>query len=224
MQIRRSSPLLGLANRDSAVTELFSVGDPSLPSPVQLRELENKLHRAFRRSFKLLEDWELIEPAEGENGKNGYLVLTEKGINAAAEPNFEAVRQRGLLVPEMLHGLLRSDVYDDFQSGQFGKAVFGAFKIIEVEVRKAAKRPDKERGRELMRSAFNENNGPLTDMTEEPADREALRMLFAGSFGRFRNPEGHTFREFSDPLEAMQELMLASRLLKIVEVRSAKIS
>jgi hypothetical protein len=44
-------------------------------------------------------------------------------------------------------------------------------------------------------------------------------MLFEGAYGRFRNPEGHTDRVFSSPIEAMQELMLASRLLSLLEGR-----
>jgi uncharacterized protein (TIGR02391 family) len=222
MQKRRRDPVRGMVNRDSAVTEMFRVGDPTLPSSMGLRTLEKDLRAAFRKSFKLLEEWDLIEPADGENGKNGFLVLTERGMTTIATIDFEAIRQRGLLVPEMLHHLLRNDIYTDFQSGQFGKAVFGAFKIVEVEVRKAARRPDSEHGGELMRVAFNENKGPLTDMSEKPNHRDALRMLFAGSLSRFRNVQGHTFREFSDPFEAMQELMVASRLLRIVQERSAK--
>lgn len=223
MQQRRRDPVGGMVNRESAVTELFRIGDPTVPSPMQLRSFERDLRTAFRKSFKLLEEWNLIEPADGENGKNGFLVLTENGISAASPTDFEAVRQRGLLTPEMLHRLLRDDIYADFHSGQFGKAVFGAFKIVEIEVRNAATRPDSERGGELMRAAFNENGGPLTDMSETPSHRDALRMLFTGSLGRFRNPEGHSFRKFYDPFEAMQELMVASRLLGIVEEQSAKL-
>jgi hypothetical protein len=45
-------------------------------------------------------------------------------------------------------------------------------------------------------------------------------MLFVGAFGRFRNPGSHENREYADPIEPMQELMFASRLLTIVEGRS----
>ena len=217
MRQRKMDPIRGMANRDAAVTELFRVGDPNAASPILQRQLEKDLRTAFRKGFRQLEEWELIESAEGENGKNGFVMLTEKGVGADARTDFEAVRQRGLLAPEMLHRLLRNDIYSDFQSGQFGKAVFGAFKVVEIEVRRAARRPDGEFGNELIRIAFNETNGPLTDMTEKKSAREALKMLFAGSLARFRNPEGHIFREFSDAFEPMQELMLASRLLRIVE-------
>lgn len=72
---------------------------------------------------------------------------------------------------------------------------------------------------ELIRAAFNEKNGPLTDMAENPTYREGLRMLFAGSLSRFKNPESHAKREFANVFEPMQEVMLASRLLSIVDER-----
>ena len=76
MQERRSDPIHPV-NRDSAASELFSITDPI--GPMDRRALEKKLNMAFREAFEQLESWELIEPAEGENGKNGYIVLAEKG-------------------------------------------------------------------------------------------------------------------------------------------------
>jgi hypothetical protein len=60
---------------------------------------------------------------------------------------------------------------------------------------------------------------PLTKASDDKSDREALAGLFAGALSRFRNPGGHTRRTFEDVLEAMEELMFASRLLRIVDER-----
>jgi uncharacterized protein (TIGR02391 family) len=216
MQQRENHPIQRV-NRESAVSELFSLTD--VISPMEWRRLETKLEPAFRKAFEQLERWELIEPDAGMNGKNGYVVLTEKGSESNAQVDFENLRQRRLLLPEMLHSKLRGDVHADFLAGKFGKAVFGAFKIVEMEVRMAAGLTERDHGAQLMQTAFNEKNGPLTDPAEEPTQQKALRLLFEGSFGRFRNPEGHTDRTFADPMEPMQELMLASRLLRLIEGR-----
>lgn len=120
----------------------------------------------------------------------------------------------------MLHPEFHDAVYSAFHEGRFGDAVFAAFKRIEIEVHKKSKRPKEERGSDLMRAAFNPDSGSLTDMQEAKSSRAALMMLFVGAFGRFRNPESHENREFADPLEPMQEVMFASRLLTIVESRS----
>jgi len=46
-----------------------------------------------------------------------------------------------------------------------------------------------------------------------------LAGLFAGALARFRIPGAHTRRTFADVVEAMEELMIASRLLRIVAGR-----
>src|SRR5438552_393447 len=46
------------------------------------QELADRLNRAGRAAFALLEKWDLAEPAPGMNGRNGYMVLTDKGNSA----------------------------------------------------------------------------------------------------------------------------------------------
>jgi uncharacterized protein (TIGR02391 family) len=220
VQRRAKVPTNTMAYSDGAVSELFNLWDPRPGSPAQQRELEKRLGSALKRAFKRLEDWDLIEPAEGDNGKNGYLVLTEKGLETRGRTNVEQIRQRNMLQAEMLHPIFRTTIYADFCAARFGDAVFGAFKILETEVRKAARRPKGEVGVELMRIAFNKDNGPLTDTKEKPSQRQALSNLFEGAFGYFRNADAHANREFPDAFQPMQELMLASRLLSIVHLRS----
>jgi Protein of unknown function (Hypoth_ymh) len=62
-------------------------------------------------------------------------------------------------------------------------------------------------------------DGPLVKLSDDKSDREALSGLFVGGLNRFRNPGAHTRRTFQDVLEAMEELMFASRLLRIVDER-----
>jgi hypothetical protein len=69
-----------------------------------------------------------------------------------------------------------------------------------------------------MTKAFR-SGGSLTKPTDNKGDWDALAGLFAGALHRFRNPGAHTNRTFSDVLEAMEELMLASRLLRIIDER-----
>jgi hypothetical protein len=61
--------------------------------------------------------------------------------------------------------------------------------------------------------------GPLTTSRDSKGDCEALAGLFSGALTRFRNPGAHTNRTFEDVLEAMEELTLASRLLRIIDER-----
>jgi uncharacterized protein (TIGR02391 family) len=118
----------------------------------------------------------------------------------------------------MLHPLLRGRIFNYFVGDDLGTAVFEAFKTVEIEVRGAGHYSEKEIGKTLMCKAF-APKGPLTKAQEDKSDCEALAGLFASSLSRFRNPGGHTNRSFQDVLEAMEELMLASRLLRIVDER-----
>ncbi len=150
------------------------------------------------------------------------VVLTEAGIRTTAPMDLDHFRQRRLLAPEMLHPLLRGDVYADFLAGKFGKAILQGFKLVEVRVRMAAKLADKEFGSDLMQVAFNEKNGPLSDMSESVSARKALVSLFVGALGRFRNPEAHIERKSTSVEDAVEELMLASLLLRLVDQRSPR--
>ena len=215
MQARLSDPIAGMANREHLAGSLHPFGFQ--PNPQQ-HDVINRLNRAGRNAFGLLERWELIEPADDMNGRNGFVVLTPKGRGTTERTDFERVRVRGLLKAEMLHPLLRGKPYEDFAADHLDAAVLEAFKTVEIEVRAAAQRPDSEHGKDLMFRAF-AVNGPLSKTGETRSQCEALAGLFAGALARFRNPGAHTRRTFADVLEAMEEMMVASRLLRIVDER-----
>lgn len=98
-------------------------------------------------------------------------------------------------------------------------AVFEAFKAVEVTVRKAAKLFADAHGVDLMRHAFNDKTGPLTNMSAPVGERQALAHLFAGAFGVFRNSTGHRYTGLNDLRDAQYQVLLASLLLRIVDAR-----
>jgi uncharacterized protein (TIGR02391 family) len=91
-------------------------------------------------------------------------------------------------------------------------------KAVEVAVRDAAHLPG-ELGVRLMRKAFDPKNGPLTDTEADEGEREALSALFAGAIGSYKNPHSHRDVQLTDPRAAVEIIMLANHLLRIVDGR-----
>jgi hypothetical protein len=73
----------------------------------------------------------------------------------------------------------------------------------------------------LMRDAFAPKNGVLSDAQAVPGEQTALMELFTGAIGYFKNPGSHREVE-PTAIEAAESIMLASRLLRIVDDRSPK--
>jgi uncharacterized protein (TIGR02391 family) len=180
----------------------------------KLREITQQIDRKFRSAIAALEGQGLIE-APPDNPS--FRRLTPEGRQAANNPvSLETARVRNLLKPEMLHEKLRGKPYSDFANGEPNSAILEAFKIIEIEVKTAASLPNAY-GHNLMMEAFDATTGPLADQAETAPARRALAQLFAGAMGRFRNPSAHTNRAFPDLNEAIEELVLASRLLRFLD-------
>jgi uncharacterized protein (TIGR02391 family) len=123
------------------------------------------------------------------------------------------------LPKDKLHPSIADRCHAQFIRGEFDTAVFQAYKQLEIAIREAAGLPDGLIGVALARKAFNVDDGPLTDMSREPSERQALSDLMAGALGSYKNPHSHrNVRVY--PAEAADMIIMASHLLGIVELRS----
>lgn len=173
-----------------------------------------------------LEAWMWLE-REGfliprlDNGMHGWLDLSRRAKKAANRNGVAVYRKTALLPFTELHPTIRSSVYPMFLRGDYDTAVFQAFKEVEISVRNATGLGNDRLGCNLMRDAFNPKNGPLIDAQEIPGEQTALMELFAGAIGYFKNPGSHREVELT-AIEAAEAIMLASRLLRIVDDRLAQ--
>jgi uncharacterized protein (TIGR02391 family) len=175
------------------------------------------ISRALMEAWVWLEREGLIAPKPGSS--TGFVFVTRRGQQMQKPDDLKAYRNAGLLPRHLLHPALVGKVVAPFVRGEYDTAVFQAFKEVEVAVRAKARLPDTEVGTALMRKAFDAKTGPLRDATVVDAEREATAHLFAGAVGSFKNPHSHRNVSISDPAEAVELLLVANHLLRIVDTR-----
>jgi uncharacterized protein (TIGR02391 family) len=180
-------------------------------------EYRKDISRALMEAWTFLEKEGMIAQEPGQDGN--WIFITRRGKKVKNSKGLEAYRKSNILPKRMLHPKISQKVWATFLRGDYDTAVFQAFKEVEVKVRQAGNLRDEDIGTDLMRKAFHTTNGPLTDTNLQRAERDALAHLFAGAIGSYKNPNSH--RQVSiDAEEAVEMIILASHLLKIVDSRS----
>lgn len=180
--------------------------------------------------FALMEAWQWLERegfvarsptnlarSRGMGSSTTYFV-TRRGRKIETRETLEAYRKANLLPKQQLHPIIAQKVWSIFLQGDYDTAVLQAFKQVEVAVREAGYYADTEFGVTLMRNAFHTENGPLTDSSQQEAEKQARSDLFAGAIGSYKNPSSHRNVEITAE-EAVEIIILASHLLRIVDSR-----
>lgn len=174
---------------------------------------------ALAEAWNWLKVQGLLIPEPGINGNNGFMLLSRRARTILADDSFNTYA-RSLAFPKaLLHPSIADEVWLDIVRGDIETAVFKAFRAVEVAVREAGHFSDTDIGTALMRKAFDKATGPLADMRQPEAEREALAHLFAGAIGSYKNPHSHRTVSISDATEAQEMVVLASHLLRIIDSR-----
>ena len=181
--------------------------------------------------FALMEAWQWLEregfvaPRPPILSRGGFPVetplyfVTRRGQTVETREDFQIYRKANLLPKGQLHPIIGKKVWSIFLQGDYDTAVFQAFKQVEVAVREAGYYANTELGVSLMRDAFHEKHGPLTDSSQQKAEKQARSALFAGAIGSYKNPSSHRNVEITAE-EAAEVIIFASHLLRIVDSRN----
>lgn len=161
----------------------------------------------------------LLIPAPNDASNVGWCVLSRRANRFTDERDVNLFATARHLPKEALHVSIAEIVWLAFMRGEFDVAVFQAMKAVEVQVRQVSGLTDRDIGTDLMRKAFNPMTGPLTDTNDHPAEKDAVSALFAGAIGLYKNPQSHRDVGVNNPQAAIEIILLANQLLRIVDER-----
>ena len=178
-------------------------------------------HRRKEVEFALLEAWNWLvqEGLIAPTADAGWHFITRRGKKLTTRTSLAAYRSTVLLPRKLLHPSISAASWSAFLRGDYDTAVFQSYKELEVKIREAAKAKPEDFGVPLARKAFHPQTGPLIDLSATEAERESLMHMVAGAIGSYKNPHSHR-KVLLGAEEAIEMIMLASHLYKIVEVRA----
>ena len=192
---------------------------PGYQSPFP-QSKRREIDLAIGEAWAWLEREGLLIPAPDTNGHNGWRVLGRRARGYAQDVG-PGRRAAPVTFPNaLLHPRILEKAWPAYMRTDFDNAAFEAMKAVEIAVRDAAGYGSDKIGVNLIQDAFSQGKGPLADTTAPPAEQVARMNLFLGGIGSYKNSQSHRDVNLDDPVEALEIILLANHLLRIVDTRA----
>jgi uncharacterized protein (TIGR02391 family) len=184
---------------------------------------QSQVDKLINEAWEYLRREGMILPAPEINGVNGWMVLSSAGETAIATPDgFDCIRALQRVPTALLHPLI-ANTRAALLRGDLATAVRDAFTMVEIRVREAGGFTNDDLGVDLMRQAFNSKSGPLTDDSLPENERKGYEHMFAGAIAAYKNPHSHRKVTIEDMRVALDQVLFASHLLRIVDEAEARL-
>jgi uncharacterized protein (TIGR02391 family) len=214
---------VGAGRRDAPGRNIFGVSVQASIAPYTVERAFEIIQAVSQaRSWLISEQFITRAPGQGED----YISLTPKGWQTDTSESLDPYMQSKLLNRALLHPKIADRAWEHFRSGRYDEAILAAFKEIEIAVRTAGNFTSSDYGVALMNAAFNPQTGRLhdpsgVDPNATQGERAAWANLFAGAIGVHKNPQSHRWVGIDAAVPAMEALVIASHLYRLLEVRLA---
>lgn len=169
--------------------------------------------RAFEEAWAWLRAKALVAHDPSQSHESAVFV-TRRGEQALADGLALSRAEERLDVDP--HPAIAATVRSQFLLGEYELAAIAAFRQVEIRVRDLAGLTDEDYGVPLMRKAFGPG-GRLTDPAVPKGESDAVRELFSGAYGAFRNPASHRTADLGDVTMASEVVLLADLLLRMLD-------
>ena len=172
---------------------------------------------AVSEAFSCLRALTLIVDKPGSS-EGIWMVLSRRARRMETKRDFQQFVRVRQFNRDALHPEVAGKVWNTVLRGEFADAISSAMQIVEIAVREAGKFDDSLVGIKLISAAFGPK-GSLRDKKAHEAEEEGIHHLFMGAVKAYRNPHAHRRVHVVDVMEAMEVVMLASHLLRIIDSR-----
>jgi hypothetical protein len=146
-----------------------------------------------------------------------FVKLSRAGTRAAETGNSRVTAIGSEEAARLLHPTIANEALRELERGStegYDSAIFKAFRAVEIALRNSYSAT--RSGIDAVNDAFNPGK-PLVDPTLDAGEQRAIRDLFAGAYGAFRNGPAHRDIGEDDPAQTMRLLLFASSLLILLE-------